>query len=81
VASGLNTFQDTTAHPTCYMHAAGGVMDTGHGGMDCMLLPQLPLLQDPDQMEVGVVGLELEGVERQVYGQNLQADMAGIHCE
>lgn len=67
------------------MHAAGGVMDTGHGGMDCMLLQlqqllQL-LLQDPDQMEVGVVGLELEGVERQVYGQNLQADMAGIHCE
>jgi hypothetical protein len=66
------------------MHAAGGVMDTGHGGMDCMLLLQqlqLPLSQDPDQMEVGVVGLELEGVEHQVYGQNLQVDMAGIHCE
>lgn len=70
----------------CYMHAAGEVMDTGHGGMDCMLLQpqqllQLPLPQDPDRMEVGVVGLELEGVEHQVYGQNLQADMAGIHCE
>lgn len=66
----------------CYMHAAGGVMDTGHGGMDCMLLQlQQPLPQDPDQMEVEVVGLELEGVEHQVYGQNLQADMAGIHCE
>lgn len=68
------------------MHAAGGVMDTGHGGKDRMLqqlqqLLQLPLLRDPDQMEVGVVGLELEGVEHQVYGQNLQADMAGIHCE
>jgi hypothetical protein len=68
------------------MHAAGGVMDTGHDGMDYMLLQpqqllQLLLLQDPDQMEVEVVGLELECVEHQVYGQNLQADTAGIHCE
>lgn len=69
------------------MHVAGGVMDTDHDGTDYMPLQQqqqllqLLLLQDPDQMEVEVVGLELEGVEHQVYGQNLQADMAGIHCE
>lgn len=86
MASKLNTFQDTTAHPICYMHVAGGVMDTDHDGTDYMPLQQqqllqLLLLQDPDQMEVEVVGLELEGVEHQVYGQNLQADMAGIHCE
>jgi hypothetical protein len=68
------------------MHVADEVMDTGHDGMDytplqLQQLQRLLLLQDPDQMEVEVVGQELEGVGRQAYGQNLQADMAGIHCE
>jgi hypothetical protein len=66
------------------MHAASGVMDIGHDDMDYTLLrPQLPLLllQDPDQMEVEVVGLELGDAEHQVCGQNLRADRAGIHCE
>jgi hypothetical protein len=47
----------------CYKHAADGVMDISHDDMDYMLLQLLLLLQDPDQMEVEVVGQELGDAE------------------